>query len=199
MIPYVDALNKLISQFSKLPGIGQRTAERLALYILKISPGEAKALAHAILEVKDKVGYCRLCNNLAQKELCRICENGRRDKSTICVVEEPYDVLAIEKTQNYHGLYHVLLGALSPLDGIGPMDLKIADLLERIKAEKVKEVIIATDCDAEGEATALYLTKIIKPIGVKLTRIAHGIPLGSNLEYADQATLSQALEGRREV
>lgn len=199
MALYVESLNKLIQQLSKLPGIGQRTAERLALYILRMKGEEARALAQAILEAKEKVGYCRICNNLCQGEVCQICQDVRRDRSTICVVEEPHDIIALEKTQKFHGLYHVLLGALSPLEGIGPLDLKIEQLLGRIKSEKVKEVIIATNCDSEGEATVLYLSKVIKPMAVKLTRIAHGIPIGSNLEYADQATLGQSLEGRREL
>lgn len=199
MALYAESMNKLIQRFGKLPGIGRKTAERLALYILRTSPEEVRALAQAIMEAKEKVGYCRICNNLSQKEVCQICEDDARDRSAICVVEEPHDVIAIEKTQKFRGRYHVLLGALSPLEGIGPGDLKIEQLLERIKSERVEELIIATNCDSEGETTALYLTKVITPLGVRLTRIAHGIPLGSNLEYVDQATLGQALEGRREL
>ncbi len=199
MALYAESLSKLIQRFGKLPGIGRKTAERLALYILRTSPEETRALAQAIMEVKEKVGYCRICNNLSQEEVCQICEDDTRDRSTICVVEEPHDIIAIEKTQKFRGRYHVLLGALSPLEGIGPGDLKIEQLLERIKSERIEELIIATNCDSEGETTALYLTRIIRPLGVRLTRIAHGIPLGSNLEYADQATLGRALEGRREL
>ena len=199
MALYAEPMNKLIQRFGKLPGVGRKTAERLAFYILRTSPEEARALAQAIMELKQKVGYCRICNNLSQKEVCQICGDTARDRSTICVVEEPRDVIAIEETQKFRGRYHVLLGALSPLEGIGPGDLKIDHLLERIKSEKVKEVIIASNCDSEGEVTALYLTEIVKPLGVRLTRIAHGIPLGSNLEYVDHATLGQALEGRKEL
>jgi len=199
MALYTEPINNLIKQFGKLPGIGQKTAERLTLYVLKASGAEAEALAKAIIEVKEKVGYCRICNNLSQGDVCQICQDEARDRSIICVVEEPHDIIAIEKTQKFRGRYHVLMGALSPLEGIGPGDLKVDQLLERIKSEKVSEVIIATNCDSEGEATALYLTNVLKPLSVKLTRIAHGIPLGSNLEYADQATLGQALEGRREL
>lgn len=199
MALYAESMNKLIQRFGKLPGIGRKTAERLTLYILRASPEEARALAQAIMEVKEKVGYCRICNNLSQEEVCQICEDEARDRSTICVVEEPHDIIAIEKTQKFRGRYHVLLGALSPLEGIGPGDLKIEQLLGRIKSERIEELIIATNCDSEGETTALYLTRIIRPLGVRLTRIAHGIPLGSNLEYADQATLGRALEGRREL
>jgi len=199
MALYTEPINNLIKQFSKLPGIGQKTAERLTLYVLKASGPEAEALAKAVMEVKEKIGYCRICNNLSQGDVCQICQDEGRDRSIICVVEEPLDIIAIEKTQKFRGRYHVLMGALSPLEGIGPGDLKVDQLSERIKSEKVNEVIIATNCDSEGEATALYLTKVLKPLSVKLTRIAHGIPLGSNLEYADQATLGQALEGRREL
>jgi len=199
MALYTEPINNLIKQFGKLPGIGQKTAERLVLYILKANGAEAEALARAIIEVKEKMSYCRICNNLSQGELCQICQDEGRDRSIICVVEEPNDIIAIERTQKFRGRYHVLMGALSPLEGIGPGDLKVEQLLERVKSEKVSEVIIATNCDSEGEATALYLTEVLKPLGLKLTRIAHGIPLGSNLEYADQATLGQALEGRREL
>jgi len=196
---YNEVIEKLIEELGKLPGIGPRTAERLALHILKVPAQQANSLARAITEVKAKISYCKNCNNLSENHFCQICQDGTRDKSIICVVEEPNDIAAIEKTGIFRGLYHVLLGSLSPLDGIGPDDLAINQLTERIKSGRVKEVIIATNCDAEGETTALYLTRLIKPMGVKITRIARGIPVGSTLGYADQATLGKAMEGRREV
>lgn len=199
MTTYAKSLNRLIKEFSKFPGIGPKSAERLAMHVLKRSLEEAKALAYAVVKAKQSLGYCKICNNISEEEICAVCQNIRRDKDTICVVEEPKDVMAIEKSGSYHGSYHVLLGAISPLDGIEPEDLKIKELLNRIKQNKVKEIIIATDSDAEGEATALYLAQLIKPSAVKTTRIACGIPVGGNLEYADQATLGKALEGRREV
>lgn len=193
------SLNNLILELSKLPGIGPKSAERIALYVLKGSLEEAKALAFALVRAKQSLGYCKICNNLTERPACAICEDERRDKSTICVVEEPKDVLAIEKSGAYQGNYHVLLGALSPLDGITPEDLKVKELLQRIKDNTVKEIIVATDSDAEGETTALYLAKLLKPLGVKMSRIACGIPAGGNLEYADQATLGKALQGRQEI
>lgn len=182
-----------------MPGIGPKSAERIAMHILKASAEEAKSLAYAIVKAKQSLRYCRICNNLTEKETCTICEDMQRDKRTICVVEEPKDVLAIEKSGAYQGVYHVLLGAISPLDGIRPEDLKLGSLLNRLKKDSVNEIIIATNSDAEGEATALYLAKLIKPLGLKITRIACGIPAGGNLEYADQATLGKAMQGRQEV
>lgn len=199
MASYAKSLDKLIEEFSKLPGIGPKSAERLAMHVLKKPLEEAKSLAFAIVKAKQSLKYCKSCNNLTEVETCSICQDHRRDKGTICVVEEPRDVLAIEKSGAYRGVYHVLLGALSPLDGVEPEDLKIGELVSRIKKDSAKEVIIATDSDAEGETTALYLSQLIKPLGVKATRIACGIPAGGNLEYADQVTLSKALEGRQEV
>lgn len=199
MANYAESLDRLIEQFSKLPGIGPKSAERMAMHVLKGSLEEAKAFAYAIVKAKQSLGYCKICNNLTEREACSVCQDPRRDKSTICVVEEPKDVLAIEKSGAYHGLYHVLLGAIAPLDGIGPEDLKVKELLRRIKQNTVKEIIIATNSDAEGETTALYLSKLFKALGVKITRIACGIPAGGNLEYADQATLGKALQGRQEV
>jgi recombination protein RecR len=199
MAIYNQIIEKLIKELGRLPGIGAKTAERLALYILKSSPQEARALARAIIEVKEKITYCKICNNLSQASLCQICQDQNRDRSIICVVEEPSDIAAIEKTGAFNGLYHVLLGALSPLDGIGPDELTIKGLIERVKSGGIKEVIIATNCDANGESTALYLVRIIKPLGVKVSRIARGIPMGSSLEYADQATLGRAMEGRSEL
>ncbi len=194
-----EVVKKLVEELAKLPGIGSRTAERLALYILKTPVQQAESLARAITEVKEKISYCKACNNLSQTPFCRICQDQSRDKSIVCVVEQPNDVAAIEKTGVFHGKYHVLLGSLSPLDGIGPDNLTVGQLIERIKSGEVKEIIIATNCNAEGEITALYLTRLIKPSGVKITRIARGIPVGSTLEYSDQATLGKAMEGRRGV
>lgn len=199
MSSYAKFLKRLIDEFTKLPGIGPKSAERLAMHVLKGSVEQAKALAYAILKAKQSLGYCKICNNIADSEICPVCQDHRRDKKTICVVEEPKDVLALERSGTYQGVYHVLLGVISSLDGIGPEDLKIKELLTRLKQNQVKEVIIATDSDAEGEVTALYLAKLCKPSGVRTTRIACGIPAGGNLEYADQATLGKALQGRQEV
>jgi recombination protein RecR len=189
----------LIEKLIRLPGIGRRSAERIIGYILNASSHEIKSLSEAIAKVKETVRFCRICNNLSEQELCRICQDNRRKKDVVCIVEKPSDVSAIEKTGNYSGVYHVLLGSIAPLEGKGPSDLKIDGLLQRIKQDNIKEVIIATDADTEGETTALYLAKLIKPQGVKLTRIGLGIPMGSNLEYADTSTLSKALESRREI
>ncbi len=193
------SVDALIKELEKMPGVGPKTAERLAFYILSLPREEAKALALSIMRVKDNIGFCKICNNLSEEEICSFCQDERRDRSVICVVEEPKDVSAIEETGVFKGLYHVLLGALSPLDGIGPDEIKIKDLLSRLKSDKIKEVVIATDLDTEGETTALYLAEVIKPVGLKVTRIAYGIPVGSSLEYIDQATLAKALDGRREV
>jgi recombination protein RecR len=196
---YAKSLEKLITAFTKLPGIGQKSAERLAMHILKSPKEEAVALSEAIIKVKEAIGFCKNCYNLSEGEVCHICADPARDRATILVVEEPKDILAIEKTGAYKGLYHVLLGAISPLDGIGPDELKIKDLLRRVKAEKIKEVIIATDADTEGETTALYISQALKNQVVKTSRIAYGLPVGSHLEYADQATLARALEGRNQI
>lgn len=199
MSTYTDSIEKLIGKLIRLPGIGRRSAERIVGYILNASQDEVKALSEAIYKVKENVRFCRICNNLSEQELCRICQDSRRKKEIICIVEKPSDVIAIEKASGFDGVYHVLLGSISPLEGKGPSDLNINGLFNRIKQDNVKEVIIATDCDTEGEATAIYLTSLIRPLGVKLTRIGVGIPMGSNLEYADSATLSKALESRRAV
>jgi len=196
---YTGSIEKLIARLIKLPGIGKRSAERIVGYILSASKEEIKALSEAICRTKENVRFCRLCNNLSEEELCEICQDARRQREIICIVEKPSDVMALEKAGNFRGLYHVLLGSIAPLEGKGPSDLKIDGLMQRIKQENIKEVIIATDADTEGETTALYLTQLIKPLGVKLTRIGVGIPMGSNLEYADSATLSKALESRRAV
>lgn len=196
---YTESIEKLIENLTKLPGIGRRSAERIVGYILNASAERIRCLAEAILKVKENVRFCCICNNLSEQELCRICRDDRRKKDIVCIVEKPSDVTAIEKAGSFYGVYHVLLGSISPLEGKGPSDLKIEGLLKRIKQDRVKEVIIATDADTEGETTALYLTKIIRPLGVKLSRIGIGIPMGSNLEYADSTTLSKALESRREI
>jgi len=199
MSTYTESIEKLIDRLIKLPGIGKRSAERIVGYILDAPAPEIKNLAEAISRVKENVRFCRICNNLSEQELCKICRDSRRRKDIICIVENPGDVTAIEKAGGFDGVYQVLLGSIAPLEGKGPDDLKINGLIERIKQDNVKEVIIATDSDTEGEATALYLAKLIKPSGVALTRIGVGIPMGSNLEYADSATLSKALESRRTV
>ena len=193
-----ETIQKLIDEFSKFPGIGKKTAQRMAFFVLKERKEEAEAIAQAILDVKTKVGYCSVCFNITEEDPCTICRDGKRDRSTICVVEEANDMVALEKTNQYKGLFHVLGGVLSPLDGVGPDDLKIKELLSRLKGKEVKEVIIATNPNTEGEATAIYLSKLIKPLGIKVTRIARGLPAGGDLEYADQITIANALEGRVE-
>jgi len=197
-IGMIDSLEKLVEQFSKFPGIGKKTAQRMAFFVLKERKEETEALAQAILDVKNKVGYCSVCFNITEEDPCSICRDEKRDRSIICVVEEANDVVALEKTNQYHGLFHVLGGVLSPLDGVGPDELKIKELLSRLKDGEVKEVIIATNPNTEGEATAIYLSKLIKPLNTKVTRIARGLPAGGDLEYADQITLANALEGRVE-
>ncbi|MFC1576414.1 recombination mediator RecR [Candidatus Omnitrophota bacterium] len=192
-------MRSLITEFSKMPGIGPKSAQRLAFFILTKPAEDAKRLSESILKLKESVKFCEVCNNLSDRELCEVCSNPRRDKGIICVVEKPSDVISIEKMGDFHGLYHVLLGTLSPLDGVGPKDLKIEELIRRIKKEGIKELVIATNSNTEGDTTALYLIKVLKPLGVKLYRIAYGMPVGANLEYADQATLYKAFEGKKEV
>jgi len=199
MADFPGSMKALIEEFSKMPGIGPKSAQRLAFYVLKSSKGEAESFARAIIKVKNSIGFCKICNNLSDEETCEICKSASRSRHILCVVEEPNDIITIEKSRNYNGVYHVLLGSLSPLDGIGPSDLKIKELLERVKREKFKEIIIATDFNTEGEATALYLAEVLKNCGARLTRVAYGIPVGGGLEYADQATIMKAFEGRREV
>ncbi len=198
-LSYARSIQGLIKEFSKMPGIGTKTAERLAFYILKLPKEDAARLADAILKVKATIRFCKVCNNLSEGESCLICQDKSRDRNTVCVVEEPNDASAIEKAGKFNGVYHVLLGRLSPLDGIGPESLKINELIERVKKDKPKEVIIATNSDTEGEATALYISKILKPYRLKITRLAYGLPVGSDLKYADQATLMRAIEGRLEI
>lgn len=199
MAGMTKSMENLIREFVKLPGIGPKTAERIAFHILKKKKDEALSLANAVIELKDNVGYCERCFNLSEANVCQICDDLYRDKSLVCVVERPNDIVAIEKAGSYRGTYHVLLGALSPIDNIGPDDLKIKELVDKVKQGAVKEIVLATNSDQDGEITALYLTKLIKPLGIKVTRIAYGIPVGANLEYTDHATIGKAIEGRREI
>lgn len=188
---------KLINEFSKLPTIGPKTAQRLAFYILKASKKEVLRFSESLVEVKEKIKYCQVCFNISEEDICPICKDTRRDCSLICVVEQPFDVIVIEKLAIYKGLYHVLLGNIAPLEGISPEDLKIKELLERLKYGKIREVIVATNSDVQGETTAIYLHKLIQPVGTYVSRIAYGIPVGGNIEYADEVTLTKAIEGRR--
>jgi len=192
-------LFRLIRELVRLPGIGQKTAQRLAFHLLKAEREEALRLAEAIQAVKEGVTFCRRCRNVAEGELCEFCLNPKRDQTKILVVEEPSTLYAIERTGGYRGLYHVLLGALSPLDGIGPADIRAQDLLDRLKEGEVQEVIVATNPTIEGEATAIYLTRVMKPYGVRVSRIAYGIPVGMDIEYADEVTLIKSIEGRRDL
>ena len=196
---YIEPLAKLIEEFRSLPGIGAKTAVRLAYHVLDMDMKKAQNLAKAIVEAKEKIGFCNTCLNLSDSNPCRICASEKRDKSTICVVEQPQDVDAMERMRDYHGVYHVLHGALSPLDGVGPGDIHIKELLHRLGNDDVKEIIMATNPNVEGEATAMYIAKLLKPMGIKVTRIAHGLPVGGDLEYADEITLARAIEGRREI
>jgi len=196
---YAPPLARLIEELGKLPTIGPRTAQRLAFHMLAMSPDDAQALAEAILECKRRIRHCSVCGNITEADPCALCTNDQRDRSVICVVEDPRDVAAMERTREFKGVYHVLNGAISPLDGVGPDDLRIGELLHRVSPGDVREVIIATNPRVEGEATALYLSKVLKPLGVRVTRIAHGLPVGGDLEYADEVTLARALEGRREL
>ena len=195
----IAPLAKLIEHFRALPGIGAKTAVRLAYHVLDMDAGEARALAGAIIEAKEKIGFCNTCFNLSDRNPCAICASAERDHSLICVVEQPQDVAAMERMRDFRGVYHVLHGALSPLEGVGPGDIRIKELLGRLADETVKEVIMATNPNEEGEATAMYIAKLLKPMGLKVTRIAHGLPVGGDLEYADEVTLSKAMENRREI
>ena len=192
-----SAITRLVGEFSKLPGIGRKTAERLAYHILKEDDSFGQNLARAITEVKEKIVFCSICGNMTEEDPCRICENHHRNRKLICVVEEAKDIWSIEKIGTYNGVDHVLMGALSPLDGIGPEKLRIQELLQRVQGEQAEEVIVATNPNVEGDATALYLSRLLKPLGVTVTRIASGLPVGGDLEYADSVTLSKALMGRR--
>ncbi|MGC8794305.1 MAG: recombination mediator RecR [Bryobacteraceae bacterium] len=199
MPDYPEPLARLIQEFKRLPGIGLKSAQRLAFHILRAPREDAERLAQALLEVKDRLGLCRLCNNIADAELCPFCSDPHRDPSVICVVEEPHNILPIETTRQYNGLYHVLHGALSPLRGVTPEHLKIANLFPRLESGVVKEIILATNPTVEGETTAAYLARLLKPLGLRVTRIAMGIPAGSDLEFADEVTITKSLENRREL
>lgn len=196
---YAESIDNLITELAKLPGIGPKTAQRLAFYILKGTDSEAKKLSIAIAEAKEAMRFCPICYNITDKKVCAICSDTGRDDSTIVIVEEPKDIISIERTQEYKGRYHVLQGAISPIDGVGPEELRIKELLERLKNSSVKEIILATNPNVEGEATAMYIARLLKPLGLKVTRIASGLPVGADLEYADEVTLSRALEGRKEL
>ena len=196
---YSETVNKLINQFEKLPGIGHKTAVRLAFYILESDENVAKEFSETLVKAKKNVKFCSICYNLTEKDPCDICSNSKRDESTICVVENVKDVIAMEKTHEYQGKYHVLHGSISPMNNISAGDIKIKELLERLKDDSIKEVILATNPTVEGEATAMYISRLIKPLGIKVTRIAHGIPVGGDLEYTDEITLIKALEGRTQM
>ena len=199
MRDYAPPVEELIAELKKLPGIGSKSAQRLAFHIVRASSGEARGLAEAILSVTESIGYCSVCYNITDVDPCFYCTDPLRDRSLICVLEEPHNLIAVEKTREYRGLYHVLLGVLSPLNGIGPDQLKIKALLERLKDGRVEEVIVATNPNVEGEATAFYLSRLIKPLQVRVTRIAMGVPVGGDLDYADEMTMARALEGRRDL
>lgn len=196
---YPEPVSKLIEGFMKLPGIGPKTAGRLAFFVLGMKEDDVLDLAKALVNAKRQLHYCSVCNNITDIDPCHICQDKRRDGSIICVVQEPRDVVAMERTREFEGYYHVLQGAISPMDGIGPEDIRIPDLLKRLGDEQVKEIILATNPNIEGEATAMYISRLIKPFGIRVTRIAHGLPVGGDLEYADEVTLTKALEGRREL
>ncbi|MCA1032979.1 recombination mediator RecR [Bacillus timonensis] len=196
---YPEPISKLIDSFMKLPGIGPKTAVRLAFFVLNMKEETVLDFAKALVNAKRNLTYCSNCGHITDQDPCYICEDTRRDKSIICVIQDPKDVIAMEKMKEYNGLYHVLHGAISPMDGIGPEDIKIPELLKRLQDDTVQEIILATNPNIEGEATAMYISRLLKPSGIKMTRIAHGLPVGGDLEYADEVTLSKALEGRREL
>ena len=199
MVTFARPIARLVEELTKLPGIGPKTAQRLALYIVSSDGQDARSLAEAIVEAKEKTRYCSVCCNLTDVDPCRVCSHVGRDRSLLCVVEDPKDVIALERTREYKGLYHVLHGAISPMDGIGPADLTLEELLHRLRGDDIKEIIVATDPNPEGEATAMYLARLLKPLGLRVTRMAHGMPVGGDLEYIDEVTLTKALEGRREI
>ncbi len=196
---YSEPIDRLINEFSKLPGIGRKTAQRLAFHVINMDIKDVTGLSKALVDVKNEIKYCSVCCNISDTEVCPICANSHRDPSTICVVEDPRDVAAMERTKDYSGRYHVLNGVISPMDGIGPDMLNINELISRLGDGSVKEIIMATNPTIEGEATAMYISRLVKPMGIKVTRIAHGLPVGGDLEYADDVTISKALEGRREI
>jgi recombination protein RecR len=199
MPDFAEPLARLILEIKRLPGIGQKSAQRIAFHILRANRDDVERLAHALLDVKDKLGICVSCNNISDGELCPYCRDTTRDQSVICVIEEPHNILPIETTRQYHGLYHVLHGSISPLRGIGPEQLRIKSLIDRLASGAVQEIIIATNPTVEGEATAAYLSRLLKPLGIRVTRIAMGIPVGSDLEFADEVTMMKSLENRREL
>ena len=199
MRQYPKPLEILINELSRLPGIGGKTAQRLAFHILSLEEGEVKRLASALTGAKEQMKYCSVCGNLTDTDPCRICSDTARRQDVICVVESPRDVAAMERIREFNGLYHVLHGVISPMEGVGPEDIRLAELLKRLSDERVKELILATNPNIEGEATAMYISRLVRPFGIKVTRIAHGLPVGGDLEYADEVTLSKALEGRREL
>jgi len=199
MPDFAEPLARLIQEFKRLPGIGQKSAQRLAFHVLRAPRDSAERFAQALMDVKDKLGICAVCNNIADSELCPYCRDPHRDSSVICVVEEPHNILPIETTRQFEGRYHVLHGSISPLRGIGPEQLRIKNLIERLEAGETKEIILATNPTVEGEATAAYLSRLLKPLGVRVTRIAMGVPVGSDLEFADEVTMSKSLENRREL
>jgi recombination protein RecR len=196
---YEGVVQDLIDELGRLPGVGPKSAQRIAFHLLAADPVDVRRLAHVLVEVKDRVTFCSVCGNVAEEDTCRICRDPRRDPAVLCVVEEPKDVVAIERTREYRGRYHVLGGAISPIDGIGPDELRIRELLPRLADGTVVEVILATDPNLEGEATATYLTRLLRPMGLRVTRLASGLPVGGDLEYADEVTLGRAFEGRRSV
>jgi len=196
---YIEPIAHLINELSRLPGVGGKTAQRLAFHIIDMPDEQVRGLAKAIVDIKKHIKYCSVCCNLTDGDPCSICSSYNRDKSIICVVKDPRDVVAMQKTRDFKGLYHVLHGTISPMEGIGPDDIRVKELLQRLNDGEVKEIILATNPDVEGEATAVYISRLLKPLGIKATRIAHGIPVGGDLEYADEVTLSKALEGRREM
>jgi recombination protein RecR len=196
---YPEPISKLIESFTRLPGIGPRTAGRLAFYVLNMKEDDVVNFAKALVNVKRNLSYCTQCCNITDIDPCRVCQDKQRDRSVLCIVQEPRDVVAMEKTREFHGLYHVLQGAISPMDGIGPDEIRVKELLRRLEDQSVQELILATNPNIEGEATAMYISRLVKPFGLQVTRIAHGLPVGGDLEYADEVTLTKALEGRREI
>jgi recombination protein RecR len=199
MQTYTGPISRLIEEFSKLPAVGRKTAQRLAFHVINMNMNDVEALSKAIVDAKKEIRYCSVCYNITDKAVCSMCSNKNRDDSIICVVEDPRDVAAMEKTKEFNGKYHVLNGVISPMDGIGPDMIRIKELIQRLSNQDVKEIIMATNPTIEGEATAMYIARLLKPMGIKVTRIAHGLPVGGDLEYADEVTITKALEGRREI
>ncbi|MGL5718204.1 MAG: recombination mediator RecR [Paraclostridium sp.] len=199
MQTYSGPISRLIEEFSKLPGVGRKTAQRLAFHVINMNVNDVESLSKAIIDAKREVRYCSICYNITDKDICSMCSNKNRDSSVICVVEDPRDVAAMEKTKEFNGQYHVLNGVISPMDGIGPDMIRVKELIQRLSNQEVKEIIMATNPTIEGEATAMYIARLLKPMGIKVTRIAHGLPVGGDLEYADEVTITKALEGRREI